>query len=115
MTQTALEDIAAERQRQRDVEGWSEQHDDAHTRGEIAEAAAAYAVRASGNDEVYAALGRRPLHAKSNAGWVTLSGLLWPWDRKWWKPTNRRQDLVKAGALIVAEIERLDRAAKNRS
>jgi hypothetical protein len=30
---------------------------------------------------------------------------------EWWKPTNRRRDLVKAGALILAEIERLDRAA----
>ena len=31
------------------------------------------------------------------------------WRR--WKPTDRRRDLVKAGALILAEIERLDRAA----
>ena len=29
----------------------------------------------------------------------------------WWKPTDCRRDLVKAGALILAEIERLDRAA----
>lgn len=35
---------------------------------------------------------------------------VWPWDESWWKPTNRRRDLVKAGALILAEIERLDRA-----
>lgn len=28
---------------------------------------------------------------------------------EWWKPTNRRRDLVKAAALILAEIERLDR------
>lgn len=33
----------------------------------------------------------------------------WPWSREWWKPKNPRRDLVKAGALIVAEIERLDR------
>ena len=33
----------------------------------------------------------------------------WPWVRRWWKPTDRRRDLVKAGALILAEIERLDR------
>jgi hypothetical protein len=36
----------------------------------------------------------------------------WPWDEKWWKPGTPRRNLVKAGALIVAEIERLDRAAK---
>ena len=35
----------------------------------------------------------------------------WPWDREWWKPTTQRRDLVKAGALILAEIERIDRAS----
>ena len=35
----------------------------------------------------------------------------WPWDWKWWKPTNPRRDLVKAAALILAEIDRIDRAA----
>lgn len=35
----------------------------------------------------------------------------WPftWWLDWWKPTTYRRDLVKAGALILAEIERLDR------
>jgi len=28
----------------------------------------------------------------------------------WFKPTDPRRDLVKAGALCIAEIERLDRA-----
>ena len=36
----------------------------------------------------------------------------WPWSHDWWKPTNPRRDLVKAGALILAEIERLDRMAE---
>lgn len=35
----------------------------------------------------------------------------WPWDASWWKPNARRRNLVKAGALILAEIERIDRAA----
>ena len=35
----------------------------------------------------------------------------WPWDPAWWKPIDPRCDLVKAGALILAEIERIDRAA----
>jgi hypothetical protein len=38
-------------------------------------------------------------------------GRYWPWEDKWWKPKDRRRDLVRAGALIVAEIERLDRLA----
>lgn len=39
----------------------------------------------------------------------------WPWDARSWKPGDARRNLVKAGALILAEIERLDRAeaAKN--
>jgi hypothetical protein len=40
----------------------------------------------------------------------TFSPARWPWSQDWWKPTNPRRDLVKAGALIAAEIERLDRA-----
>ncbi|GAG33310.1 unnamed protein product, partial [marine sediment metagenome] len=34
---------------------------------------------------------------------------IWPWDPSWWKPTDERRNLEKAGALIVAELERLDR------
>ncbi len=80
----ALADIAAERQRQIDSEGWTPAHDDEHTEGEMAEAAACYAGG---------------------------SGIGWPWHPKWWKPSDKRRDLVKAGALIIAEIERLDRAS----
>ena len=39
-----------------------------------------------------------------NEGW-------WPWDEKWWKPfPDPIRNLVKSAALIVAEIERLQRA-----
>ena len=34
---------------------------------------------------------------------------LWPWAAEWWKPKDCRRNLVRAGALILAEIERLDR------
>lgn len=34
----------------------------------------------------------------------------WPWDKSWWKPKGARRDLIRAAALIVAEIERIDRA-----
>ncbi|NKJ43681.1 hypothetical protein [Novosphingobium sp. SG720] len=39
--------------------------------------------------------------------------MVWPWDDEHFKLTNPRRDLIKAAALIVAEIERLDRAATN--
>ena len=31
------------------------------------------------------------------------------WSKDWWKPKDKRRDLIRAAALIVAEIERLDR------
>jgi ribosomal protein S14 len=37
---------------------------------------------------------------------------LWPWDMDWWKPSNGIQNLVKAGALIAAEIDSLKRKEK---
>ena len=50
--------------------------------------------------------------------WFALSsqvrsviGWLWPWDAEWFKPSSSRRDLVKAAALLLAEIERDDRAA----
>lgn len=90
----AIDDIAAERQRQIEVEGWTPEHDDTHDDSELADAAACYAMMSRpGNPDVM-----RDILAR-----------LWPWNRSWWKPKTRRADLVRAGALIVAEIERLDR------
>lgn len=91
---TALTDIAKERQRQREVKGWSLAHDDAHVSGELAMAGACYALASSLNTE----------HALN-----TTFTRYWPWGRKWWKPKTPRENLVRAGALIVAEIERIDR------
>ncbi|WP_337264370.1 MULTISPECIES: hypothetical protein [unclassified Serratia (in: enterobacteria)] len=99
LQQPALADVMAERQRQISAEGWTPEHDDEHEDGELAIAAASYALQAG-------ACPFGPLYNESD--WPDF----WPWDVRWWKPTNPRRDLVKAGALILAEIERLDRAAK---
>lgn len=88
----AILDIANERFRQVEDEGWTADHDDRHEEGSLAQAALCY---------VYASVfdpGDFPLR-------------YWPWDTNWWKPSNSRRNLVKAGALIAAEIERLDRAS----
>lgn len=92
-----IAEIAAERERQQQKEGWTKQHDDEHVKGEIALAAAAYAYATAFSDQ-----------ERANG----FSPCFWPasWSIAWFKPTTRRRDLVKAGALIVAEIERLDRA-----
>lgn len=91
----ATVDVLAERRRQVEVEGWTPEHDDQHKAGEIAAAAACYAL----HDVQGGYFGR----------WLWT---MWPWHRDWWKPKDRRRDLVRAGALIIAEIDRLDRAAE---
>jgi len=87
----AILDVISERQRQRSVEGWTSEHDDAYQNSELADAAACYANHAH------------------NQGFSTPAH--WPWSPDWWKQSGPRRDLVKAGALILAEIERIDRAA----
>jgi hypothetical protein len=99
---SAIDDIAAERKRQIEAEGWTEAHDDNHARGELARAASSYAYAGSVKTGRAAILGQ----PESGTDFIMR---LWPWDWKWWKPTSQRRDRVKAGALIVAEIERLDR------
>ena len=85
-------DVANERERQKAVEGWAPEHDDEHTGASLAQAAACYA------------LGRRRLES---IGGYRVD--LWPWEDEAWKPKDARRNLVRAGALILAEIERIDR------
>ncbi len=96
----ALDDIAAERRRQIEAEGWTPEHDDEHADEQLALAAMAYID--------FACL--PPLTRQLRIDRAMVPGM-WPWDRQWWKPKTVRQDLVRAAALIAAEIERLDRAA----
>lgn len=104
-------DVLAERQRQVTAEGWTPEHDDAHGAGQMALAAGCYAMFASASDSARASTDMTEPLGRPVRGWAAWLQI-WPWDRKWWKPTDRRRDLVKAGALIIAEIERLDRAAE---
>ena len=107
---TGIESIAAERQRQIDVEDWTPEHDDEHDDGCLAQAAACYAA---------------PIQLLVDGSGVIVQPieheeflpLGWPesWDTDWWKPKDRRHDLVRAGALIAAEIDRLDRLASKSS
>ena len=109
---SAIEDIATERKRQIDQEGYDAAHDDRHEDGEIALAACCYAAP----DLIY---------RKDDRANAFLMIDPWPWDHHFDKRRYdgnvvmpnfrlsidaRRKLLVKAGALLVAEIERLDRA-----
>lgn len=98
----AISDITAERLRQVTIEGWTPEHDDGHKAGDMVQAAVAYAAHAAVGCQV---AGHKPETYQS-----VPPPRYWPWDRAWWKPRYPRRDLVKAAALIVAEIERLDRA-----
>jgi len=97
----AINDVIFERQRQVSQEGWTPEHDDTHSSGEMAGAAACYARHVNGRQWVYPS---RPDDYTSEE----VPGS-WPWDEAWWKPKSPRQDLVRAAALLIAEIERLDR------
>ncbi len=94
-----LNAIAFERQRQIEGEGFGEERDDMiHTAGDLCAAGACYAQNAAGtmNDE-------HVVHPNRT------TPLFWPWDAQWWKPKTPEADLIRAGALIVAELERIAR------
>lgn len=88
--------VLKERSRQKTEEGWSEGHDDEHDLGQLAFAAACYALSGAG------VTGGHPAQIE-----------FWPWEDDWWRPSTARRDLVKAAALLLAEIERLDRSLKS--
>lgn len=95
-TQAAL-DVLTERQRQIRDEERTLAQDDHYQGGQLARAAACYALAGSS--------------ASTDQTAAFLVSLAWPWESNWWKPTTSRRDLIKAGALILAEIERIDRTA----
>jgi hypothetical protein len=96
-----MQAVIAERQRQKAIEGWDHHHDDkSHEPGALAQAGAAYAYYADAHLGEGFVVGNPPP--------------LWPWSREWWKPAGFRRDLVKAGALILAEGEKFDRTKSKR-
>ncbi|WP_199797941.1 hypothetical protein [Pseudomonas aeruginosa] len=93
-------DVQAERRRQVTAEGWTPEHDDEHACDEIAAFACFYAMPPAARD----------WDTSSTGYGDTLGEAILP---EGWEPKtgDRRRELVKAAALILAEIERLDRAA----
>jgi len=86
---TAIELIATERQRQIEQEGWTPEHDRQHTKEQLALAAVCYALPDSFK--------------------TLLLPMMWPFGPEWWKPCpeDRKRELIKAAALLAAEIDRL--------
>jgi hypothetical protein len=84
----AAKDVLAERQRQVIVKGWTAEHDDEHDM-ELVDAAVCYAETMG------------PCRPCPTAGW--------PWKLEDWKPKDRRKNLERAAALIIAHMDAMDR------
>ena len=93
-----INDVASERMRQIEVEGFSAARDDQYEGGTLAVAGACYGVHAAWS------------LSGDGAGQV-LEGVpqWWPWGPDTWNPSDPRSNLVKAAALLIAEIDRYDR------
>ena len=88
-----LSEIDAERQRQITKHDYDAAHDATHVDGELAMAAASYAL--------------------ANTTFTQTAENVWPFRDHdtgliGYKPRSRHANLIRAAALIVAEIERLD-------
>lgn len=125
---TGVELIAAERQRQIKVEGWTPEHDGTHERCEIVKAAICYAAESTAVVS----------HIFEQRGPCACGAPVfrdpWPWADEWDKRIKHRNGIGEgrtsaeviahhmhhgrircleiAGALIAAEIDRLNRAAE---
>lgn len=89
--------IVDERNRQINQEGWSYQHDQMWDRSELAKAAICYIIASLYEESV----GSHFIIERMKYWWPER------WDFKWWKPKDRIRNLVRAGALIAAEIDRV--------
>lgn len=95
--------IADERARQlkprgQGGEGWSPEHDAQHKLGELAGAAACYALKAAGFID--------PQNIEGSRLNLDYKVPIWPFGPGWWKPKDPVADLVRAGALAAAELDR---------
>lgn len=98
---TGIKAIASERERQLCMEGFSRDSDEQYREGELARAATAYVQLAAMDLQV----GSRKHIASQEPPFF------WPWAPEWWKPVDARHDLVRAGALIAAQIDLIDSQA----
>ena len=85
----AVHDVLVERARQIDTERYTPDEDARkNLDGDLTMAAVAYALHAPGDP--------------------CCSASMWPWDTASFKPKDRRRNLIRAAALLIAEIERMD-------
>jgi len=98
-----LELVAKERARQINDEGYKREHDDEHTDGSLADAAACYAANSLFIWEPVAV---------SEAGSRLRD--VWPWEPEYFKKEKhpRKKQLIISASLLMAEYDRLEREEK---
>lgn len=94
----SIEDVIKERNKQIVDKNFTSQHDDAMVNHQLTDAAICYAA------DYF-------MRNKKICDDNNFVDSIWPWEKYNFKPSvySRREDLVKAAALIIAEIDRLDR------
>lgn len=126
---SGIELIAEERQRQIDVEKWDEKHNyESAGNGQLAGAAMCYTANYL-NKFHERDFARAQIHQAAELGFLVNEGDrgdrklqpakwvdAWPWDAEWdkRKKHDKLRSLVIAGALIAAELDRLN-TLKNQS
>lgn len=85
--------IQEERRRQIYEENHAIEFDDTHTKSELLRAALTY---------------ENCVYAKEIQGDI-IAPETWPWPAKWFKPKSYKSNLIRAGALVEAEIDRKER------
>lgn len=101
----ALRDVMAERLRQIDDFGYDAKHDDGHVDGDLTKAGIAYAMAALAR--MHQAVGDEDQAGHAYA----VVRRMYPFDARFAPEEDRRNALIRAAALMLAEIERIDRAA----
>lgn len=76
--------------------------DDEHADGDLAKAAAVYNLAVA----AYLAANERKHKFGRRFASAGIAPERWPWPIRWWKPKDRKSDLIRAAALLVAELER---------
>lgn len=106
-------DVVSERISQEVENHYSEESDDHQNQLQLLIAAVSYCLYPPDNDLERNAMTTFFYPATESTGDIKrVSEQLWPWDSNTFKPRDRRNNLVRAAALIMAEIDRMDRLSE---
>lgn len=94
-----INDVSEERLRQITEEGFNSERDDTYLPGTLGSAGASYALAAVA----------QLIYGPDSEKEVSRAPDYWPWGQDTWNPVDPRRNLVKAAALLIAEIDRIDR------